>query len=235
MKKLLICNQKMFLTHDEAEELESKMSKLNYDNVSLIICPSYLNLPIFKDYELGAQDCFYEDKGPFTGQVSAYHLACTGVKYVLVGHSEKRDADTNEVINKKVKAVLRNSLTPVLCVGETKLERELRKTSEVIKKQLEIGLKGVALDSTQEIFVAYEPRWLIGSNKSLALRDVEDVLTYVKKILLGLGITKFKLLYGGAVTADNVTSLLSNDIEGYLIGNSSVSFPDLNEIIKCIK
>ncbi|MEE0699023.1 MAG: triose-phosphate isomerase family protein [Bacilli bacterium] len=235
MRKTLVCNHKMFLTYDEAEALEKSISTIQQSNVDLIICPSYLNMPLFKEYNLCAQDCFYEDKGPYTGQVSPYQLSLLGVRYVLLGHSEKREFDTDEIINSKVKATLRNGMTPILCIGETKTERDLMKTPEVLSKQLKVGLKGVSLSGSEEIFIAYEPRWVIGGDKCLSKAEIEDTFRYLKKILSQMNISSYKLLYGGAITANNVKNLMSDMVEGYLIGNSSVSFSELYKIIKCIK
>lgn len=235
MKKLVVCNHKMFLTFDEAKELERKIKDINYSNVDLVICPSYINLYLFKDYNLGAQDAFYEDKGPFTGEISAYDLSLIGVKYVIVGHFEKRLSDTDEIINKKIKAVLRNSMIPILCIGETKTDKELNRTSEVIKKQLNKALLGLEQDPYQEIIIAYEPSWVIGGVKSLEKNEIEDTLKYIRKILEQNNIYNYRLLYGGGVNTKNIKDVLSDEVDGYLLGNSSVKVDDLELIIKCIK
>lgn len=235
MKKLIVCNHKMLLTYDEAKSLEKKLKNINYSNVELVICPSYINLGLFKNYNLGAQDAFYEDKGPFTGLVSAYDLSLIGTKYVIIGHFEKRLYDTDEIINKKVKAVLRNSMIPILCIGETKIDKELMRTSEVIKRQLQKGLLNINLEPYQEVIIAYEPSWIIGGEKSLEKSKIEDTLKYIRKILKQIGITNYRLLYGGSVNVKNIKSVLSDKVDGYLLGNSSVIVEDLESIIKCIK
>lgn len=235
MKKMIVCNHKMFLTRDEAQVLNQKMEKEDYSNTNLIICPNLLNLDLFKNYNLGAQDAFYEDKGAYTGEVSAYALSLVGVKYVIVGHAEKRFSDSNEIINKKIKAILRNSMTPILCVGETKMDKELRRTSEVIKKQLQIALSNVELEPYQEVVIAYEPNWIIGGNQSLSKLEIEDALKYIRKLLKQNNIFNYKLLYGGSITTQNIKNILSDEVDGYLLGNSSVNIEDLNYIIKCIK
>lgn len=235
MKKMLVCNQKMFLTHDEAIILEDEMRNVDLTSVNLIVCPSYLNLDVFKNYNLGAQDAFYEDKGAFTGKVSAYDLSLVGVKYVIVGHSEIRGNDTDDIINKKVKAILRNSMTPILCVGETKIDRELRRTSEVIKRQLKLGLKDVILENSQEVVIAYEPCWAIGSGKHPDETSLEDAVLYIKNILKQINISNYKIIYGGSI-GKYTTELLSNKlVDGYLIGSSSVVLDEFKMIIKCIK
>ena len=131
MNKLVVCNQKMFLTYDEASMLKKQMDEVDFFSVNLIVCPSILNLDIFKNYTIGSQDCFYEDKGAYTGEVSAYDLSFKNVKYVIIGHSDRRKYDNDKEINLKVKAALRNGITPILCIGETKIDKELIRTSEV--------------------------------------------------------------------------------------------------------
>lgn len=234
MKKIIVCNQKMYLTEDEAVILKNQMDKLNFSNIDLIVCPSYLNFNVFKDYNLGAQDCFYEDKGSYTGFISSYDLSLRNIKYSLVGHSERRDFDDDNIINLKVKSILRNSMTPILCVGETKLDKELMKTAEVIKRQLIKSLDKVYLDNTQTIYIAYEPRYLIGGKRPLSKEEIIDTINYMKKIIEYIGINNYKLLYGGSINSNNIKELIDDNVDGYLLGNSSVSFDELNEIINCI-
>jgi len=235
MKKILVCNQKMFLTHDEAIDLKNKMNDIDFSNVELIVCPSYLNFDCFSEYKLGAQDAFYEDKGAYTSFISAYDLSLRGIKYSLVGHSERRNYDTEKNINLKVKSLLRNSMIPILCIGETENEKKLRKTPEVLRKQIVSALKDINLDSSQEIYIAYEPRYLIGGNDNMYLDDIEDALMYIKKIVDSLSIPNYKLLYGGAINRKNVSEIMSNKIDGFIVGNSSLDADELKAIIKCIK
>lgn len=234
MKKILICNHKMFLTNDEAVALKNELDNANFSNQELVICSSYLNLKIFDGYTLGAQDCFYEDKGPFTGEISAYDLSLRGIKYVLIGHFERRKYDTDKTISLKVKAALRNMITPIICIGETKMDRELRRTSEVIKKQLSVAVSNLKLEDDQEVIIAYEPAWSIGGNNTPSISEIEDTLTYVSKLLVQFGLKRYRLIYGGSVTASNIKNILSDKIDGYLIGSSSVDIDELKKISKCI-
>ena len=174
MNKILVCNQKMFLTKDEAINLKYDMLNLDFDNIDLIVCPNYLNMELFSDFKLGAQDVHYEDRGPFTSSISSYDLSMRGVEYSLVGHSYLRDSQTDEEINLKIKALYRNSMTPILCIGETKYERELMKTASVLKKQLKTALKDVELDKYQTLYIAYEPRYLINGKLSMSKKDIID-------------------------------------------------------------
>ncbi len=233
MKKIVVCNHKMFLTYDEAIIFEKKLRDINTNNVELIICPSFINLNIFKNYNLGSQDAFYEDKGSYTSFVSSYMLSLMGVNYSILGHFEKRVYDTNEIINKKVKAAIRNSIIPILCIGENSVDKELRKSSEIIKRQLKECLKGVNKDDY--IIIAYEPGYVIGRDNSLSKNEILDTFKYIRKVLEMCNISNYKLLYGGSINKDNIKNILSDDIDGYLIGASSVDINELENIIKSIK
>ena len=235
MNKLVVCNQKMFLTYDEASMLKKQMDEVDFFSVNLIVCPSILNLDIFKNYTIGSQDCFYEDKGAYTGEVSAYDLSFKNVKYVIIGHSDRRKYDTDKEINLKVKAALRNGITPILCIGETKIDKELIRTSEVLKKQLYKALEGILLDSNEKIIIAYEPVWAIGGEKTVSKEVIEDTFKYIEKLLKEKNIYNYKLIYGGSITSKNIKNILSDKIDGYLLGLSSVNIDELKKIIKCIK
>ena len=235
MSKILVCNQKMFLTFDEAKLLSKEMVKLDFKNLEVIVCPSYLNFDIFNNFKLCSQDVFYEDKGAYTGKISAYDLSLRNIKYSLVGHSEVRDLDSDEIINLKIKALLRNLMTPILCIGETKNEYELRKTSFVLRRQIKKAFKDIKLENDEEVLIAYEPRFLIGGKKVLSIEEIDDVMNYIRKILEEENIYNYKLLYGGAVNSNNIKEISNGDFDGFLLGNSSINIDELNDIINCIK
>ena len=235
MDKILICNHKMFLTPDEALMLKENMDNLNINSDNLIICPNFLDFDTFSNYNLGAQNCFYEDKGSYTGEVSAYHLHLKGIKYCIVGHLERRNVESLKEINLKVHACLRNSITPIICIGESRLDKEMRRTSESLKKQLITILKDINLSSYQEIMIAYEPSWTIGTGNIVKKEDLSDTAKFIKKILLDLKISNYKLLYGGGITGNNIKELLIDGIDGYLIGSASTNINELKNIIDCIK
>lgn len=235
MSKILICNQKMYLTYDEAVSLNSEMKMLEQKNIDLIVCPSYLNFNVFSDFKLGAQDAFYEDRGAFTSKISAYDLSLRGIKYSIIGHSEVRKEQEDSEINLKIKALLKNSMTPILCIGETKFDKELMKTSLVLKEQLTKALKDVYLDESQTIYIAYEPIYLINGKYSLSKKEILDVFEYINKVLKDLNITNYKLLYGGSVNSLNVKNLISDNIDGFLLGTTSTNINELKEIIKCLE
>ena len=230
MKKILVCNQKMFLTYDEAKELRDEL--INYNNDNLIIAPNFLNMKLYKSFNLCSQNCFYEVNGAYTGEVSCYHLNLIGVKYVLIGHSERRIYDDNKIINKKIKSALSNALTPIICIGESYLDNQMCRTSSVLKKQVVEALKDVDLNS--EIIIAYEPTWVIGKKVTLNKSIIDDVSSYIKKVLNELGYNNYKLLYGGSVSLENIKSIITDKVDGYLLGSSSCNINEVKEIIKCI-
>ncbi len=235
MGSLLVCNHKMFLTKDEAINLRNQFKDIDVTGIKLIVCPSYLNLSVFKDFNLGAQDAYYEDKGPYTAEISAYQLSLEGVRYCLVGHSDRKNIDTEKVINLKIKAMLRNSITPIYCIGETKYEKVLMKTSEVLKKQILSGLKDINLGKEEEIIIAYEPIWAVGTGKNIDKKELEDTVLFIRKILKSINIQNFKILYGGSVNSKTIKEISDVQLDGYLVGSNSVLFDELKEIIKCIK
>lgn len=233
--KTIICNQKMYLTKDEAIELSEAYNNIDFSSVELIVCPGYLNLEYFRNYNLGAQNCFYEDKGAYTGEVSAYDLHLRDIKYCILGHSERRKEDTDEIVNLKVKACIRNSIIPIICIGESKIDREMMRTSSVLKRQISKALKDVELDSKYPIYIAYEPIYKIGSKTPMRLDEIEDTFTYINKILEDLKVPNYKILYGGSVKGNSIKNILSDKIDGYLVGGSCVDKEDLELLIKSIK
>lgn len=235
MKKILVCNQKMYLTHDEARALNDEMKNIDLEGIELILCPSFLNFDVFSNYKLAAQDAFYEDRGAFTAEISAYDLSLRGIRYALIGHSERRKYDTLETINLKIKAILKNSMTPILCIGEDKTEKELMRTCGVLRKQLLTALNNVTLEPLQEILIAYEPRYLIGGKNSLDKDNIIDTFNYIRKVMEELGITNYKLLYGAAINSENIPKINADEIDGFLLGSASVDALELQNIVKCIK
>lgn len=233
MKKILICNHKMNLSYDEAKNLCLSLNEIDTNNINLILAPSYINFDIFKNYKLAAQNCFYEDHGSYTGEISPYHLSLINIKYCLVGHSERNEDDN--LINKKVLALIRNSICPILCIGETKEQRELYKTMEVLRRQITKALKNVQLDDASKIYIAYEPRFLIGGKYALNKDEIEDIFTYIRKLLTELGIKNYKLLYGGSVNSSNIKKIDSKKIDGYLVGNASIDIDEIYKIINVLK
>ena len=234
MKKLIIANWKMNPTSKkEALRMFTSLKGLN----NVIICPPFPYLSLAKGIKLGAQDCFYEEKGSFTAQVSPLMLKDLQVKYVLIGHSERRIlGETDEVINKKIKAVLKVGLTPVLCVGETKDQRDKNQAFNVLEKQVEQGLKGIPKTKINKIIIAYEPVWAIGTGETATPEQAQEMHKFIRSLLsdhFGKDVAeKIRILYGGSMKPDNAEELLSQpDVDGGLIGGASLKADSFSEIL----
>ena len=178
---------------------------------------------------VGAQDCYWEEKGAFTGEVSAGQVKDAGASMVLIGHSERRKLfnDTDEWINKKLGAALKAGLTPIVCVGETLEERESQKTWRVLETQIAGGLKGFAPADLSKVVIAYEPVWAIGTGKTATPQQAQEAHLFIRgqlKKLHGEGFAAgMRVLYGGSVTAENVDSLMAQpDVDGALVGGASL-------------
>jgi triosephosphate isomerase len=226
VKKIIALNLKMNLNYDETLEYIDIIKNKISDSNEIVFFPSSIYLNMFKnsDYKVGAQNVYYMDKGAFTGEISPLQLKSMGIDYSLVGHSERRIyfKEDDNLINNKIKGCLRNNLKVILCIGETDEERRLRKTAFVLEKQLRNGLKDIDRNELEDITIAYEPVWAIGSGKTPSINDIEDATVYIKKtIVKGYGIEP-KVLYGGSVNKDNIRSILSiKNIDGVLVGSAS--------------
>lgn len=238
MKKLIVANLKMNLTLEEANDYLDIIKKNIIDQLEIIICPSFPFLPLFKnkDYKLGAQNCYYLDKGSYTGEVSPLQLKTIGVSYIIVGHSERRIyfKENNELINDKLKAILKHNIKPILCIGETMEERLLHKTFIVLKKQLNEALKDIESDMLTDIVIAYEPVWAIGSGKTPTSQEIAEVINYIKDLIKKeYKIDNIIVLYGGSVNLKNI-KVITNIADGVLIGSASVDADNFINMINKI-
>jgi triosephosphate isomerase len=187
---------------------------------------------------LCAQDVHWEREGAFTGEVSAPMLLDAGCRYVLIGHSERRRwfGETNEDVSRKAKAALRAGLFPVVCVGETLDEREADQTFSIIRRQLKEGLNNIPADDIRRAIVAYEPVWAIGTGKTAALDQAEEIHDFIRQFLARIYGTDIAagicILYGGSVNPDNAGSLVAQkDIDGLLVGGASLDAGSFRKII----
>lgn len=243
--KYLIGNWKMNLSIGESLDLleELKKSIDDYKPLEVVLCPSLLALmPVYSKnngyFSIGAQNCFYEDKGSYTGEVSASQLKEL-VQYCLVGHSERRQifGEKNTDINLKVKACLRNNIKPILCIGETLSQRQDNETESVLRDQIDGALMGVKSDEISKVIIAYEPVWAIGSGLVPEERDLNIAIEIIKtQIAFMYGNLKVPVLYGGSVDGENAKDLVSiPQLDGLLVGSSSLNaqkFAIIEEIIK---
>jgi triosephosphate isomerase len=181
---------------------------------------------------LGAQDCYWEEKGAFTGEVSPTMLAKLNVRYVILGHSERRQffGDTDETVNRKLRAVLAAGMTPIMCVGETLEEREAGVTDEKVSSQVGAGLAGVAAEAVAGLVVAYEPIWAIGTGRTASADDAQATISMVRRVVAeqvgAEAAAAIRVQYGGSVKPDNISELMAQpDIDGALVGGASLD-PD---------
>jgi len=243
-------NWKMNLTLSQAIEL---VDGIQYGlpfpgEVDVVVAPPFLSLQgvagHLKESYIGvaAQNLYFEDQGAFTGECSGKQVKDAGADYVIIGHSERRQyfGETDEMVNKKIKAALRNELVPIVCVGETLAERERNEVAAVIGRQLAVGLLDLTAGEVSRLIIAYEPVWAIGTGKTAAPDQVEEVHRLIRFSLSmkfnGQAGEAVRILYGGSVNPDNSKELLAlPNVDGALVGGASLKAPDFIEIIKNIK
>jgi triosephosphate isomerase len=195
--------------------------------VPAILIPTMVKAAKGSRIKIGAQNMHWEEKGAYTGEISAPMLKEYGVKYVIVGHSERRQyfGETDETVNKRTLAVLKNDMTPIVCVGETLEERESGKTNAVLDRQLSVGLQGI--EDITKVVIAYEPVWAIGTGRTATDDQAQDTIKYIRKKIAQLFTRKeanrVKIQYGGSMNAKNCKGLMAQpDIDGGLIGGASL-------------
>lgn len=214
-------------------------------DVEVVLCPVYTALETVRrvvegsSVKLGAQDMFWEESGAFTGEVSASLLKDAGCSLVIIGHSERRQYfhETNETVNRKVKAALAEDLIPIMCVGETLPEREAGKVEAVVSDHLLYGLAGLSSEEISKIIIAYEPVWAIGTGKTATPEQAQEVHQLIRKLLAkvsGPGTAeKVRIQYGGSVKPDNIKVLMAQpDIDGALVGGASLKVETFVPLVK---
>jgi len=231
---IIVLNNKSNLTKQEFSSYIDELEKLQSQH-SLIICPTYLNIATcnLKNIFLGSQNVSAEDEGAFTGEISASQLKSFGVKYTIVGHSERRtyQKETSFEINRKIKKLLEQEITPILCIGETLQERENNQVADVLKKDLEEATYNLTKKEKEKIIIAYEPVWAIGTNNIPTKDQIDNTFKHIKKIL-----PMSKILYGGSVNENNVDTLKKSDlIDGYLLGGLSLKPKNLKLFLNKIE
>ena len=246
-KTVIAGNWKMFKTQSEAAELvQALQSEVEgYDEVEVVVCPTFTSLSKVNQLlqgstiQLGAQDVYWEDEGAYTGQISAAMLLESGCRYVIIGHSERRQYfnETDDTVNRKLTKVLETALTPILCIGETLEERESGRVSDVVLGQLRRALEGLTEADASRIIVAYEPVWAIGTGRTATPDVAEEVHSMIRQWLAGNfaeGISSgIRILYGGSVNPGNVVELMAQpDLDGALVGGASLDAQIFAKIVK---
>ncbi|GAB4418777.1 MAG: triose-phosphate isomerase [Thermodesulfovibrionales bacterium] len=216
-------------------------SVMDVDDADIVIAPPFTSLYAVAEMlrgtkvKLSAQDVFYEEKGAFTGEVSPIMLRDVGCEYVIVGHSERRRyfKETDEIVNRKIRVSLKNGLGVIFCIGESLSEREAGKTYDVLKRQLEIGLKDV---DAQGLVVAYEPVWAIGTGRTATPDQAQDAHRFIRgklREVYGSYADSVRILYGGSVTPENIDALMAcPDVDGALVGGASLMPDSFERIVK---
>jgi triosephosphate isomerase len=240
-------NWKMNLTQAEAKELAKKVAgaAAGLRPAEIVLAPPFTALGTVKKairespVALAAQNLFWEEKGAFTGEVSAPMLRDAGCAYVIVGHSERRQffGETDEGVNKKIQAALKSGVFPVFCLGETLAERERGETMEVISRQLERGLVDIGAGTLKSVVIAYEPVWAIGTGRTATPAQAEEVHAHIReKLAAKYGIAPAEcaiILYGGSVKPANSFALLSEkNIDGFLVGGASLEAESFIQITR---
>lgn len=227
----------------EAVDLASKLKTALADvkDKEVVVCPTFVCLQAVSDtlsdseIAVGAQNIYWEDSGAYTGEISCPMIKSAGCTYVIIGHSERRQffGETDETVNKKLKAAIEHCLTPIVCVGETLEEREKNITFKVIERQIKNGLKDVAENDLQKIVIAYEPVWAIGTGKTATPEQAQEVHAFIRGLLPKSVAQDIRILYGGSVKPDNTKELMSKpDIDGGLVGGASLKAEDFAKIVK---
>ncbi|PMQ02302.1 MAG: triose-phosphate isomerase [Dictyoglomus sp. NZ13-RE01] len=246
-KKIIAANWKMYKTTHETEEFIREFIELasNYEDKEVVICPPFTSLYVARNllkgtpFKLGAQNLFWEKEGAFTGEISPIMLKDLDCEYVIIGHSERRQyfGETDENVNKKIKSAYEFGLTPILCVGEKWEEREKGKTEEVIIRQVSKAIEGIDGDKLQNLVIAYEPVWAIGTGHSAKGEDANEVALLIRNVIKEKYsqevAQKVRIQYGGSVNPNNIGEFLSQpEIDGALVGGASLKAKSFWEIVK---
>ena len=237
-KKLVVANLKMDMdATEDSEYLKSIVGKISDSNI--IICPSSIYVPYFLKhrFSIGMQNVCEENNGNYTGEVSARQAASLGIKYSLVGHSERRINyyEDNDSISKKINSLLKNNMTPILCVGETNEEKNLLKTNKILKSELVSCLENVDKENISKIVIAYEPIWAVGSNRVPTMAEIKNNVKYIKELIKKIYDIDIKVIYGGSINSNNIEKIKKIEcLDGFMIGSNSTVASEFMKILEVI-
>lgn len=239
----------MYKTIGQAIELANGLKReffeLDSQNIDIVLCPAFTALSEVAEViagsniHLGGQDVFWEEEGAFTGEVSCSMLKDAGCRYVIIGHSERRQyfGETNDSVNKKVKAAIKCGLTPIICVGETLSEREKNKTFKVLDDHVQNGLTDLSSEDIKKCVIAYEPVWAIGTGRTATPEQAQEAQKYIRDLLIKLynkdTANSIRIQYGGSVKPENIEELMNQpDVDGALVGGASLKVDSFVQIVK---
>lgn len=246
MRKAIIAgNWKMHKTISEAAALVEELKPLvKGATCDVVVCPTSICLPAVVEtakgtnIKVGAQNMHFEENGAFTGEISPIMLKDLGVEYVIIGHSERRQYfnETDETVNKKLKAAFTHGLIPILCIGESLEEREANITEEILAKQVKLDLNGITSENVKEMIIAYEPIWAIGTGKTATADDANETIGFIRKAiekLYGSEVSEaVRIQYGGSVKPSTIKEQMEKEhIDGGLIGGASLKAQDFSAIV----
>ncbi len=222
-----------------------KRELYNLENVDIVVCPPFTLLNEISEIiqesniGLGGQDLFWEGEGAFTGEVSAKMLKDVGCSYVIIGHSERRKyfGETDETVNKKLRAALKEELIPIVCIGESLEQREEGKTFDIVKEQIVQGFKDLSAEEILKVIIAYEPIWAIGTGRTATPEQAEEVHRFIRQQISEIYneeiASLIRIQYGGSVKVENIEELIKQeDIDGALVGGASLEADSFVEIVK---
>ena len=226
---IVILNNKSNLNKEEFLKYQEELRKIK-SSYEIVLCPTYLNLNLFdiETISLGSQNVSNDNDGAHTGEISAKSLKSLNVKYSIVGHSERRtnQKETDKDVNEKLKRLLENDMIPILCIGETKEERDNNKIEEVIKREITGAIEGISPSDLEKIIIAYEPIWSIGTGVVPTREDIIKTNNFIREIL-----PYNKVVYGGSANENNIDDIKSKEIDGYLLGGLSLKPTQLQTFI----
>lgn len=232
--KLIVCNLKTYLNKEEFDSYIEGIKDLDLSNV--VTCPSFIYLDSLykKNIVIGSQDVsIYKNKN-HTGEITTSQLKSIGVKYSIVGHSER--CETNDIISIKINNLLEERIIPILCIGEKLEDRKDNTYKEKLRTKLREILGNIKKEEISKIIIAYEPLWAIGSGKIPTIEELEDIITYIKSIIKEEYNADIKVLYGGSISKNNIDTLNRIEcLDGYLIGKASTDSTELKTIINRVK
>jgi triosephosphate isomerase len=249
-RPVIAANWKMHHDHLAAiqvvQKLTYRLDPVDSDTCDVVVCPPFTDLRTLQTLieadrlpiQLGAQNCHWQDQGAFTGEVSPFMLARLNVRYVIVGHSERRQlfGETDENVNRKAKAVLKHDMTPIICVGETLEERERGDTEQRVVDQLTAAFAGVRADDARRCVVAYEPIWAIGTGRHATPDDANTTIGVIRQALARLSratADEVRIQYGGSVKPGNIADLMRMpEIDGALVGGASLDPDEFARIVQ---
>ena len=243
-RKIVAGNWKMNMTPSQAVALVEELKPLVVsEDVDVVFCvPAIDIIPVVEackgtNIQVGAENMYFEEKGAYTGEISPAMLTDAGVKYVVLGHSERREyfAETNETVNKKVLKAFEHGITPIMCCGETLEQREQGVTMDFIRQQVKVGMQNVTADQAKEMVIAYEPIWAIGTGKTATTEQAEEVCAGIRACVAEVydeaTAEAIRIQYGGSVNAGNAAELFAQtDIDGGLVGGASLK-ADFGKIV----